>query len=653
MSLSPWISWDDTTISTGSVSPLSWAAGVGAISCTVQIFNPSGTQIHQVLFLIGNSYQPFTSFDTEGVYEARITAYGPGVGNSATVSSYLTVAGGANLITFPAYYGGGELSFATEPPGSGASVAFNWRVTISDADAALVASGQAYHKVFRNSGSVGAGGELGNTYNYNTLVPTGIANQYEFRLQVLIIDDAISESNYQGESFTVKIFRDISLADELGAHVFTLYDADFDVSLGFPASRTISSATDLPISFVNNAANSVGQLCRIRRIDGGSSPDPTFSTAAWADNHSTIIPASFLPSAVGASHDYVLEVYNGKHYWRASETFTVTRTDSLVAPVISGTLVNDETANVTLGVLSPYVYVKVSHSSYGSGGTFWVLRSYQDLGAEPPIGSGAWVGASGGTSSFPEVSPTWPQLRGTKVFYYARRLSSDGQTQVVSNRATELVPLQPEIQSVSISGSVASIIIEPLELASSNPNLSAPVIDTPTTLYYRQSTSPTLPVWQDVSNVGAPNASDWSASNNFSVVPGNTYYYWVLGWTHGNPGPDGAAISQRVSLSVLAPELQGLEVRAANGEILIEVNSRVPRSVASGTTSVVPHNSSTKVYVTGITAGDDYHVYVSANSPPQNINARFQDCTRHAGYFQVTNQMGVPSSFSYIVIRTG
>lgn len=645
----PWISWQLDSVALGGVSPFSWASGNNAVSCVVEVFNPDGFKIFSNTSMDGYLYQPFSSLSTLGVYTAKITVYDASFPQQSAVAyDYLTVQEGVNLVTFPAYYGGGELVFATEPSGEGASVAFNWRVTITDTDPLLASSGQVYHKVYRNSGSI-ATGELGNTYAYNTLIPTGTTGQYEFKLTVLITDDTLSESNYQGESFTLKIFRDATLQDQLGEHDFTLYDADFDVSLDFPATQTLTSSNFLNISFTNNAGNAVGQLCRIRRVED----DLIFSAAPWSDSHSTVIPSANLPVNFGDTYSYVLEVYNGKHYWPATETFTVIRGEALVAPVHSGALVRDETENSAYGAISPYVHVNVSLSSYGSGGTFWVLRSYQDLGAEPPIGSGAWVGAGGSRYEFPERNPTWPQLRGTKVFYYARRLSSDGQTQVVSNRLTELVPLQPEIQSISLSGNVASINIQPLEFASSNPNLSGTVIDTPTTLYYRQSISPTLPVWQDVNNTGAPNASDWSTSNSFSVVPGNTYYYWVLGWTHGNPGQDGAAVSQRASFSVPGQELQGLEVYAANGAPLIEVSSRVPRSVARGTTDSVPHGGSTTVYVTGLTAGDDYHVFVSADSPPQNLNARFQDCTRHTGYFTVTNNMGVASSFSYIVIRTG
>ena len=59
------------------------------------------------------------------------------------------------------------------------------------------------------------------------------------------------------------------------------------------------------------------------------------------------------------------------------------------------------------------------------------------------------------------------------------------------------------------------------------------------------------------------------------------------------------------------------------------------------------------VAITDLTANDEWQVFVSATSPPQNINSKFQDCTRHSGYFRITNNMGVASAFDYVVVRTG
>ena len=97
----------------------------------------------------------------------------------------------------------------------------------------------------------------------------------------------------------------------------------------------------------------------------------------------------------------------------------------------------------------------------------------------------------------------------------------------------------------------------------------------------------------------------------------------------------------------------GLEVYAANGTLLIDVSSRVARSVTSGTTATIANGAYLDTSVADMTSGDDWQVYVSANSPPQSLNARFQDCNRYSGYFKITNNMGVASTFDYIVARTG
>tara|TARA_R110002012_G_scaffold203402_1_gene372771 strand:+ start:258 stop:557 length:300 start_codon:yes stop_codon:yes gene_type:complete len=99
--------------------------------------------------------------------------------------------------------------------------------------------------------------------------------------------------------------------------------------------------------------------------------------------------------------------------------------------------------------------------------------------------------------------------------------------------------------------------------------------------------------------------------------------------------------------------MHGLEVYAANGELLIDVSSRMTRSVASGTTSSIADGGSVSVTVPNMTNSAYWQVFVAANSPPQNINARFQDCTRYSGYFTITNNMGTASTFDYVVVRSG
>jgi len=97
----------------------------------------------------------------------------------------------------------------------------------------------------------------------------------------------------------------------------------------------------------------------------------------------------------------------------------------------------------------------------------------------------------------------------------------------------------------------------------------------------------------------------------------------------------------------------GLEVYAANGAKVIEASSRVTRSFGSGTTSNITHGSYVDISVTGMTSGDDWQVFSTPNNAPSGLSGRSHDTQRYSGYFRVSNNMGVTSSFDYIVIRSG
>jgi len=236
----------------------------------------------------------------------------------------------ANNVTFPAWYGGGSLAFATEPAGSGSNTqySYQWKVTIANTSSDVISNGTLYHKVYRNSGSV-AGGELGNTFNTNTLISTGTSGEYYFRCIVYINNDATDETNWQGESFTLKIFKDSTLADEVGSHNFILYDADFDVSLDSPSSQTIApNITSVTINFTNNGTTASGQTCRLAKNSGG-----TTATTSFADSLSYVIPNSHLPSS-GSTETYNLEVYNGQSYYSVASSFSINRSSTTSATIL-------------------------------------------------------------------------------------------------------------------------------------------------------------------------------------------------------------------------------------------------------------------------------------------------------------------------------
>lgn len=97
----------------------------------------------------------------------------------------------------------------------------------------------------------------------------------------------------------------------------------------------------------------------------------------------------------------------------------------------------------------------------------------------------------------------------------------------------------------------------------------------------------------------------------------------------------------------------GLEVYASNGTKILDGSSRVTRSVTSGTTATINTGNSLNVSVTDFANDDTWKVFTSANNRPNSFNVRLQDVTKHSGYFKITNNMGVNSSFDYIVVRSG
>ncbi len=97
----------------------------------------------------------------------------------------------------------------------------------------------------------------------------------------------------------------------------------------------------------------------------------------------------------------------------------------------------------------------------------------------------------------------------------------------------------------------------------------------------------------------------------------------------------------------------GLQVFASNGTEIINSTSRVTRSVSSGTTASIANGSTVDTYVTDFANDDTWQVFTSANTPPNSYNMMNQDITKHSGFFRIENNMGVSSTFDYIVVRSG
>ena len=207
----------------------------------------------------------------------------------------------------------------------------------------------------------------------------------------------------------------------------------------------------------------------------------------------------------------------------------------MAAPVSNGAIVEDETAGLS-------VAVNFNFSNTGSGGTLQVFQSatyYAPYSGLPDDNDPGWTAAADAAGNAPSdgVQSTtfshvgFTQARGTLMYYYSRRKSASAVEIGTPWPVTEIVPSRAYISGVSYNAgySVATV--------------NTSVADTVTTLYYYASTSSTQPGYALTNAAQTSPSTIWSTNNSFTVTPGSNYYYWVLGWTHNNPGPDGAVIS--------------------------------------------------------------------------------------------------------------
>jgi len=248
----------------------------------------------------------------------------------------------------------------------------------------------------------------------------------------------------------------------------------------------------------------------------------------------------------------------------------------MAAPVSNGAIVQDETALNT-------VAVNFNFSNTGSGGTLEVLQSNQIssiTSGYPPASDSRWttaIDANGNVPTEGAQSATWShvgftQPRGTIRYYYSRRKNGNTIELGSPYPVGEYVPSQPFIHNVVFNANYTQATVD------------AAVSDSITTLYYYQSTNQTQPTWQAVSPTQTTPDAVWQTSNVFTTVPGISYYYYVLAWTHNNPGPDGAAISP--SVSRFSGDAMGLEVFNASGKKIVSLVDRLVRFVSTGTVTV-------------------------------------------------------------------
>lgn len=523
--------------------------------------------------------------------------------------------------TIVAFYGGGSLTFATEPSGSGSVNSFYWKaefLNVQD-DAALNASGQIYWEITRQSGT---GSDFSATSGTSSGVVTynsgGVVHAY-MPIQAYFTDDTVDETTGIGENFTVSVYLNSSKTTLYASQTFKLYDADFNISgpSGTSVFNIAYGATSQNVTFTQGGATETNARSIVVR---NASTNAVLFYDTWGAteyyNHTITISNAYLPSA-GSTSSYYIQVYNGQSYYTVGNTFTITRAAGVTftQPVASGVLVVDET---TVGSVTSTFQI----SNTGAGGTFWAMQ--RPTSYNPAINDPNWVQYSVTDNS--STSFNFNQTRGTIQYYYSRRYDSGTNTQSVGRTinqsvgqigaVSERVPTTPVISSVTIGSGTHNVVLS-----------NNPPADGITVVYYYQSTNASAmasqSAWVDSGSGSVP--AGWQSGSNFSATTGVTYYYWALGWAVGG-GDDGATLSNSVSqLTASATSAvgvvgqssandYGLEVYNSAGQLRVGTLDRTSLFLGSHSVTLGPSGQASGVQVSGATSSDCYAIDLTGSA---------------------------------------
>ena len=523
--------------------------------------------------------------------------------------------------TIVAFYGGGSLTFATEPSGSGSVNSFYWKaefLNVQD-DAALNASGQIYWEITRQSGT---GSDFSATSGTSSGVVTynsgGVVHAY-MPIQAYFTDDTVDETTGIGENFTVSVYLNSSKTTLYASQTFKLYDADFNISgpSGTSVFNIAYGATSQNVTFTQGGATETNARSIVVR---NASTNAVLFYDTWGAteyyNHTITISNAYLPSA-GSTSSYYIQVYNGQSYYTVGNTFTITRAAGVTftQPVASGVLVVDET---TVGSVTSTFQI----SNTGAGGTFWAMQ--RPTSYNPAINDPNWVQYSVANNS--STSFNFNQTRGTIQYYYTRRYDSGTNTQSVGRTinqsvgqigaVSERVPTTPVISSVTIGSGTHNVVLS-----------NNPPADGITVVYYYQSTNASAmasqSAWVDSGSGSVP--AGWQSGSNFSATTGVTYYYWALGWAVGG-GDDGATLSNSVSqLTASATSAvgvvgqssandYGLEVYNSAGQLRVGTLDRTSLFLGSHSVTLGPSGQASGVQVSGATSSDCYAIDLTGSA---------------------------------------
>jgi hypothetical protein len=424
-------------------------------------------------------------------------------------------------------------------------------------------------------------------------------------LQAILVGDLVDETYLGGEQFSVNVFA--TAGTILATHLITLYDLDQSVSVAYSGSigtndsgalgsgTETTDPTNINLAITQNHVSGAVPSNRLQWLKDGS----VISGATWpsvinqtANNYLTSFPA------YGQSSNYKIRVNNG-FTWYDAGSIDVRR--GMKKSISNGANVVDEnvTGDVTVGF---------GFAQLGAGYLFQIAQSDSSI-TNPFTQTLNWTTPSNATLS----SHNFTQPRGTSRKYWSRWVDDIGGQWIGSTTGnpngigavSEFVPSIPSGLSVSFNtaGTQATV------------SATVPSSDSVTSIYYYMSTSPAQPVWQATTTSQTAPASHWQAGTTFTTTPGTAYYFYALGWTHNNPGRDGAAITSYISGS--APSGSGggtgsvndygLQVRNAAGTLIVDNTSRLARVHLRGVVSI-SKNSTASVTVTGMGNDDTWTV---------------------------------------------
>ena len=469
-------------------------------------------------------------------------------------------------------------------------------------------------------------------------------------LHAILIGDLVDETYIGGEVFSVNVFA--TAGTILATHLITLYDFDQSVSVAYSGSigtndsgalgsgTETTDPTNINLAITQNHVSGAVPSNRLQWLKDGS----VISGATWpsvinqtANNYLTSFPA------YGQSSNYKIQVNNG-FAWYDAGSIDVRR--GMKKSISNGANVVDETVTGDTSVAFGFAQV-------GAGYLFQIAQSDSSI-TNPFTQTLNWTTPSNSTLS----SHNFTQPRGTSRKYWSRWVDDIGGQWIGSTTGnpdaigavSEFVPSIPSGLSVSFNtaGTQATV------------SATVPSSDSVTSIYYYMSTSSTQPVWQATTTSQTAPASHWQAGTTFTTTPGTVYYFYALGWTHNNPGRDGAAITSYISQTAPNPNATtqnyGMEVYASNGTKIILNTTRGARELGSGTTSTITNGNAVQTSFTGLENTDNFQLLISPNNAPiESILCDSWDVVKSTNAFTITNNMGInnPSSFDYIVMRTG